>query len=210
MSSEEKTDRTQLSYWLGRAINRILSGDSESVEALCRYEGKVVAIDLINTDTVFYMQILDNGVLISTTCQDKPDVLIKTTPLALLEYVRVASSTDGTASGMMEIRGDIGLAQQILSVFKKLEPDWEEQLAMWTGDTIAHKAGRLLSLSTETFYNLDRSLRQNAAEYLLYETESVVTPGELDGFYQEVDKVRDGTERLRARLEWLQRSLEGR
>jgi ubiquinone biosynthesis protein UbiJ len=84
-----------------------------------------------------------------------------------------------------------------------MEIDWEEHLSRLIGDIAAH---RLVSVFNEVI-NWSTSAASNftadVGEYLQEESRDVVSGPEMEIFFQQVDRLRDDTERLLARTDRL-------
>jgi ubiquinone biosynthesis protein UbiJ len=109
-----------------------------------------------------------------------------------------------------QIRGDAEIANLYREFFAAAAPDPEEELSRLIGDLPAR---RLSQFAQRTFSWLDRARRtaaQNLAEYLQEESRDLIAKPELERFLQEVDELRDATERALARLKILERRLATR
>jgi ubiquinone biosynthesis protein UbiJ len=84
-----------------------------------------------------------------------------------------------------------------------MQIDWEEHLSRLVGDIAAH---RLVSVFNEVINwsaSATSNLTDDVSEYLQEESRDVVSGPEMDIFFQQVDRLRDDTERLLARTDRL-------
>lgn len=189
-------------------VNRLLTLDEESASALAKYSGRSVGIKLVNTGVSFTIAIKPSGVRLTEMAGTDPDVCIRGTPLGLLSYI-LAGKTGGVPnSGGIEISGDVGLAQNVQSIVKNLEFDWEEQLAQWMGDSLAHKAGNIIRRSSVLLDEMNTTIKNDISEYLRYESEMIMDRSEIEDFNVSVDALRNDVERLKLRISRLQ--VEGK
>ena len=94
--------------------------------------GKVVQVELINTtQPVVSLKIEQYGIQVDADYAGTGDVLIRGTPLDLLVYMRSSGDSRAAVTGNMEIKGDLGLAQDFQRLLHRLEIDWEEQQRDW-------------------------------------------------------------------------------
>ena len=194
--------------WLESLFNRLLADDQEHKKSLLKYRGRVLVVEFINTRASYAMNITDYGISLTTEIPVSADVTIKTTPLGLVNYLGAVKRSEPLVSGVMEITGDIALAQGILSVIRDLKVDWEEYLSEWTGDILAHKAGSLMKNSKEVFQYARRSLQNDLVEYLQYESSHLISGSDMQEFNGQIEKLRDDAERLKARIEAIRKTGE--
>lgn len=186
-------------------INRILAMDTESVSALEKYDGRILAIEVTGTRYHFHVTIVDGGIDLSDASTPEPDVTVRGTPSEFMAFLR-GMPEGGSAAATIEIAGDIGLAQELQALVKRLEPDWEEYLSQWLGDTPARKLANLIRESSRYFTDARQTLSADISEYLRYEAEVLPDRTELDEFNAAVDTLRNDAERLRVRIDRLRAS----
>ena len=185
-------------------INRLLSLDRETLDDLGGLSGKVIQLELINTgQPVISLIIRERAIEVDTEYAGTGDVLIRGTPLDLLVYMRSSSDDGSVVTGNMEIRGDLGLAQDFQRLLRRFEFDWEEQAARLVGDTLARKTSNTVTMSTDFLRRLKEKIELDLSEYVLYETEVLLEKEEIEDFNNSVDTLRDDFERLRQRFQKL-------
>lgn len=183
-------------------INRILAMDTETASALQKYSGRTLAVAVTGTRYHFYITIVDEGIAVSDDATLEPDVTVRGTPSEFMAFLR-RMPDGGSAAATIEIAGDIGLAQELQALIRRLEPDWEEYLSGWLGDTPARKLANLARQSARFFAETRRTVNADISEYLRYETEVLPERAELDEFNADVDTLRNDVERLRVRIDRL-------
>lgn len=189
---------------LEHAANRLLELDPEQHAALAALDGKVIRLELAGPGLVLYLLPGAARLELAAECRQPPHVRIRATPAELIGYLAGAAPRPG---GGLEIAGDVGVAERLQAVLKQIDPDWEEELSRWLGDTAARKAGRLLRDTFHWTRRAARSTAQDLNEYLRYETAAVAERADVSAFTAAVDTLRDDVERLRARLERAGRRL---
>lgn len=185
---------------LERLVNRLLSLDREALDELAGLSGKVVQVELINTtQPVVSLKIEQYGIQVDADYAGTGDVLIRGTPLDLLVYMRSSGDSRAAVTGNMEIKGDLGLAQDFQRLLHRLEIDWEEQAARLVGDTLARKASNIARAGVDFLRQLKNKIEMDLSEYALYETEVLPDRDEVEHFNNSVDVLRDDLERLKQR-----------
>jgi len=191
---------------LEQYLNRLLEMDAEVAARLGELSGRVIAVEVSGTALAFRLVPEAGAMRLHADGPRDPDVTIRGRPLELLRHVAARGS--GRGGGHIEIAGDVELAQRLQQILSRLEPDWEEALSQWIGDLPARKlrrgAAALLAFGRE----VRESLPFSTSEYLRYERRVLVDRPAADGFVRAVDDLRDDAERLRARLQILDRRLE--
>ncbi|MGI9228721.1 MAG: ubiquinone biosynthesis accessory factor UbiJ [Gammaproteobacteria bacterium] len=190
-------------------LKRLLQLDPEVAAEIYTLAGSVIQINLQNTAAVFTFMIHADGVEFLGEAADNVTVRISGTPAALLAYAAADRNGHNAIPGDLEIAGDVYIVQQLIASLKKLDLDWEEQLAQLSGDTLARKSAQLLRGGATALKNLRHKLELDMGEYLRFEKEAVADEQELTQFSQTVDALRDDVERLKQRLLRLERQGDG-
>lgn len=188
---------------LENAFNRYLALDPEAPEKLSTFEGRVICIDIRGPGKRVYLSITADRVVFLDTYDAEPDATIIGSPAALIKLGLRRDTAPLFFSGEVEIRGDTRLGRQFKSLLADMDIDWEEQLSRLFGDIAAHR----ISDAFDALRSWGRSAAGNFAddigEYLQEESRDVVSEAEMGMFFQQVDELRDGAERIKARIDRL-------
>jgi ubiquinone biosynthesis protein UbiJ len=190
-------------------LNHYLHLDPEASHRISALTGKVIAVDVLlgphNKTTpriTLYFAPETQGCQVHTTCPGEPDVVIRGTPMSLIN--QLYKNNPGVMVNDFVIEGDLSVGKAFQAVARGMHIDWEEQLAYRVGDLPAHQMGNAArKLHAWTQHSLHR-LIQNTGEYLHYEASDLPPPRNLNEFMDAVDKMRHDTERLEARIQRLQ------
>lgn len=193
------------------AINRLLAADQNSGERLSKLAGRRVRLQLedlaITLDfsfTAYRVEVsLDTATEADTSEVDTPqtDTLISGSMPAL--FAMAMPNEDGRWGGpgsRVKISGDATLARDVERLFSRLDPDWEAGLARFTGDVLGHQLATGLKSFAAGLKSTGDNLQQMATEYLHSEQSPLAQPQEHRSFADEVDRLRDATDRLEARV----------
>lgn len=191
---------------LEHTVNAVLRLDPEGSAALGRFNGKVIAIELVGSPLVLYCLPGPGSLMLLSQYRGNPDTTLSGRPLALLKLV-TGDSRRVLFEGEVKIRGDVELGQQFKQVLDRLQIDWEEAMSRITGDIVAHKAGHFLREVGSWWANSRERISANGAEYLQQEMWVLPTRPEVEQFYREVETLRDDVARLKARLAQLEQQL---
>jgi len=185
-------------------LNKVLELDEDSLSALNQLTGKVISLELLNTDFCVYILPFDKGVQLRSSYEDNVNVKIRGTAPDVLTYMLKTRTKSGDFAGSIEVIGDVGLAQDFQAIMFNLDLDWEEQLSRWFGDTVAHQMARVLKEIGSFGANASDKFQQDVSEYLRFESEMTMHNSEMDEFVHAVDTLRNDTERLKMRINRLE------
>ncbi len=197
------TNSTALNL-VASALNNYLALDPEAPEKLTAFDGKVICIDIKGPNRTIYLLINGNRISVVKTFDAEPDATIIGSPAALFRLGVHRDSAPLFFAGEVEIRGDTRLGRQFKSLLAEMEIDWEEHLSRFVGDIAAHRIAGLFNGLRKWSNTAADNFADDVGEYLQEESRDVVSGAEMGIFYQQVDKLRDDTERLKARIDRLQ------
>jgi ubiquinone biosynthesis protein UbiJ len=191
-----------LSATLDNLLNRGLPRSPRARQLCAQLEGKSVAIEIRD---ITRLRVASSGQTLSVTRDDAPaDATLVGGPLSLLALA--GESPDAVLQrGDVAIGGDAELAQKFRELARLLRPDLEEELSLLLGDVPAHQLGRLARLGLNWSRKAAGTTLANLAEYLGHERADLVPRNEGEQFLRGVDAVREGVDRLGARIELLAR-----
>lgn len=191
-----------LSATLDNLLNRGLPRSPRARQLCAELEGKSVAIEI---RAITRLRVASTGPTLTVTRDDAPaDATLTGGPLSLLALA--GESPDAVLQrGAVAIGGDAELAQKFRELARLLRPDLEEELSLLLGDVPAHQLGRLARLGLNWSRKAASTTLANLAEYLGHERADLVPRNEGEQFLRGVDAVREGVDRLAARIELLAR-----
>lgn len=181
-----------------KIINHYLQSDQKLAKQLDELNKKTVAVELSNTNAVFFISIIDNTIALSSNTETHADVTLTGTPFNLARLL--ISNNNGSMPNTVSINGDIHLAQGLYQLSNQIDLDWENYLSQYIGDVGAHQLGRFVKNAKSWGRRFKESMELNFSEYVTEEKNLVATATELNEFYQQVDDLSMATERLEARI----------
>jgi ubiquinone biosynthesis accessory factor UbiJ len=191
-----------LTATLEKLLNRGLPRSPRARQLTAELEGKSVALLVRDLAEV---SVRSNGQTLNLTRgATLADATVSGGPLSLLAL----SSPKAQAvlqRGDVTISGDAEVAEKFRELAQLLRPDFEEELAMLVGDVPAHQLGRLARFGADLGRRAAETTLTNLAEFLAHERGDLVSRPEGEQFLRGVDQVREGVDRLEARLELLLR-----
>ena len=193
---------------LETALNTALRLDPAAYSRLAKFADKVIAIELQGLDLTLYLLPGPQGISLMSQYPAEPDTVLSGTPLALAKMALGPDASKVLFAGEVTISGDVETGQRFKRLLDELDIDWEEQLSRYSGDLVAHKLGDLVRATASWGQQALKILGEDATEYLQQEGQDLPIPGAVQQFLHEVDRLRDDTARLEARVNRLHQTLK--
>ena len=197
------------SAWLASAeavLNRNIAVSTKAAALVKRLEGSSLQVE-VGITRVRASAL--GGRLALLAGDDSPaDAVISGSAPALMQMLK-AGARDAQMQSSVQIRGDAEIANLYRELFAAARPDLEEELSRWVGDMPARHLS-LLAKSVRTWARrARRTAGENIAEYLQEEGRDLVAKTEAEEFLRSVDVLRDGVDRLEARLKAIEQRVTG-
>jgi ubiquinone biosynthesis protein UbiJ len=186
------------------ALNRYLALDADALQECARQQGRTIALEAELPPWRFCIELIPTGVRVFSDVETAADVSVRGRPATLLRLAwQVGQGESGIPQGL-QIEGDTELLQRFNRTLARVGFDPEELLAAYLGDAAAHRVAQGL----KTFFGWGRrtagTLALDTAEYLREETGDLARAADVADWMDAVDRLRDGVDRLEARLARLQ------
>jgi ubiquinone biosynthesis protein UbiJ len=193
---------------LETALNHALSLDPDTQAKLATLEGRSVQLHLRGVEVALAVTV-EQGRLKVGPAPEASDLRVAATPGSLLSML-FRRHDESMAPGKVEIAGDAELARRLEKLASGFAPDFEEAFARTFGDVIGVPLAKALREGLVHARETASHLSQDSAAWLRDEARMALAPGEVEGFLDDVDALRERTERLEARLARLERQRGSR
>jgi len=190
-------------------INRLLAMDPDAGRRLQALSGRSLEVHLTGLALPLRLDFREAGIalaLVEDGQGPSPDATLRAAPGSLAS---LALSNGRRGGRELEFRGDVGVIHEVRALFSELEIDWEEQLSRVTGDVVAHQVGNAVRGAGDWLRHAGETFLSNAGEYLTEERRSLPAAPEVEAFLADVDRLRQDTDRLQARVRRLRRQAGG-
>jgi ubiquinone biosynthesis protein UbiJ len=191
-----------ISQSLTQILNHAWHQNPPSLSLLKKLAGKVIQLELNHLDLCLTLFPDIPGITILSDYKGEVDVRITGAPFSLLRLLLQEQPLLAN-NPSVSITGEIGTAQQLLELFRELNPDWEEQIAQWWGEMPAHYLTSSFRQVQEYTQDRFNTLQFNLREYLQEEARHLPNPLEMEVFLDAIDTLRDDLERLEQRIQRL-------
>lgn len=192
------------------ALNRLVALDPDTREAIDKLEGRRIGVHLRGPEIAFSIAARNGTLQIEpppNTGDDGSanDFEVNATPGSLLA---LALGRDGDArpAGKVEIAGDAELAHRVQKLARDYKPDFEAAFAAVFGEVAGTAIARALHDAAKRAGEGARHFRDDTVDWLRDEARLTVPHAEMNAFLDDVDGLRERTERLAARI----RHLDGK
>ena len=186
------------------ALNRFLRLEPDVLAQCAELRGRVIGLAVAPLNWQLYIEFLDGGVRVADTVDGEVDVAVAG---ALPDILRMAAAQAGGGSSLprgLQIHGVVMLLNRFREMLVAAEFDPEELLARFMPGHTAHRVATGLQGLFQWGRETVATLGLDTAEYLREETGDLVHREDVDDWMKQVDAVRDGTDRLEARLRRLE------
>ena len=194
-------------------INKVCRLDPELNTKLKPLSGKTIAIELTDWRLTYYFFFESHSenssqvVSIQSDANEKPNVKLSGSSFAFFDMAAQERGGDALFKGEVIFEGEVSTAQAFQNFWLSLELDWEEELAKYTGDIVAHQIGSFARSAQSKFAQLWQTSKLNASEYVKEELVLTPAPEEVEQFYDSIDEVISDVNRLAAKVEQLRNKI---
>lgn len=201
--SAERTPNPVLAA-LGRALqaalNRVLALDPESRAAIARLDGRALTIVLQGTPLAMRLTVAGERLRVGPAFNGDSQLRVAATPGAFLAMLLARGSDGDLPPGKVEIAGDAELARRLERIANGFEPDFDAAFTDVFGDVAGFQIARGVRRALAWGRESAGSFARDTAEYLSEESRDVVSGPEIEQFLDDVDALRERSDRLEARI----------
>lgn len=189
----------------GRALElvfeRLLDLDPETRAGLGPLEGRRIELTLDAPALALAVTVQSGRLRVGPVdASGEPDLGLRATLGGLLSQLPFARASNAPPVGKLRVNGDADLARTLQRLAEGFDPDWDKPFADTLGPLLGPQVARVLREGLRGGRRLAAGLARDAAEFVTEESRDVVAKAELEAFYDDVDALRDRSERLAARI----------
>ncbi len=196
-------------HTLKRVLNQALALDPQTRQRLQALEGRMLQLHLAGPELTLVIAV-EEGLIDIRPAEQDSDLRISATPGSLLAMAlrRFGAGADEAAvGGKVDIAGDAELARRLERLMSQYSADTEAALSERFGNVIGVPLARAMERAREALQRHGRHTVEDGAAWLREESRLGIAPGEMEQFLDQVDLLRERSERFEARYERLRRQL---
>ena len=189
---------------LESAINRAVALDPETRERLARLDGRRIGVELRPVNLALALTVDGDRLRVGPHWENTRDLNLRASPASLLAFALRRGDDSVMPPGKVDISGDAELARQIEKLLRDFRPDVEEAFTAVFGDVIGVPIARAFANALAWARESANALALDAVEFVRDDTRDAVSVPEAEQFFDDVDTLRERTDRLDARIKRLQ------
>jgi ubiquinone biosynthesis protein UbiJ len=194
---------------LEAALNRALDLDDETRARLPALEGRRIGVELRGFNLALAVTVREGRLRVGPHWEAPGDLNLRASPVSLLAMALRRDDDSVVPPGKVDISGDAELARRMEKLLRDFRPDIEEAFARAFGDVLGVPLARALGHAFDWSRETARALAQDTAEFLRDERRDLVAGAEMEQFLDDVDALRERSDRLDARVQRLLRRARG-
>jgi len=185
-------------------VEQILNGhvqeSTAALDMLSSLHGKSLGVEVRGPGVTIVVSAENEKLRLEFAGESSATATVSGTPLALLASLR-GDALSGFKDSGITISGNAEVAEDFSTLLRLARPDLEEQLSHLAGDVVAHRIGGTVRNARAWSKQAVSALGMNTTEYLQEESRQVPTRVEVEGFFAEIERLRDAAERVAARVD---------
>lgn len=186
---------------LTRLLNHLINQNIWAKEQLQPFGGRTVQFNIPPMSAT--LTVLEDGGLAMAGESASPDASVS---IPLPVAIRLLANDD-SATALATLEGDTELAAALAKVLRGITWEYEEDLSRVIGDIPAHQVAEFGRKAANEIKSQSINLAQMLSEYWQEEQPMIAKKRHVDIFNQEVDTLREDTERLEKRIEKLSEKI---
>lgn len=187
------------------ALNTVLAFDAASKSRLHRLDGNTLAVQVTQPDITVYVKVRGGRVQLASIHEGPETARLRGSATALAGLLLRSGPVESLHAHGIELRGDTAFVQQLQTLLRDLDIDWEYQLSRVLGDIPTQAFADGVRSAGAQLRKTGARVRDNVEEYLHEESGLVPDANALEAFYREIEELKLRAERLEARVARLRR-----
>ena len=203
MDEETRTPNPLLSRLgaaLEFAINRAVALDAGTREKIAKLDGRRIGVELKPLELALAITVDRDRLRVGPHWERERHLNLRASPASLLAFAMRGSDDSVLPPGKVDISGDAELARQFEKIMRDFHPDFEEAFAQTFGDIRGVPIARVVSSAFAWTRDSAKSFALDAAEFVRDESRDAVAAAEAEQFFDDVDNLRERSDRLDARI----------
>lgn len=186
-------------------INNLLKDDASAKEKLNKLNGKSFAVQLTNLSIQLKLSVNNHKLMLSNN-MESADCKVITTSDQLKQLSDASQLTKLIKQDKLELEGDLAIAQAFSGLLMDNDINWQNALAKYVGDGMAHRIVEKAENLATLFRNKSTDANYTMSSLLTDELKVAPTEQEVSLFSNQVDALSAQVDRLSAQLTQLRKA----
>ncbi|XQW85216.1 ubiquinone biosynthesis accessory factor UbiJ [Thalassotalea piscium] len=195
-----------LSMALEYIINQALTINKANNKALQTLEDKTLVLHLLELNFPLCFTCHQETFLV-TGNTNAADCTISTSLSALKKIKENHALTQAIKDDLLDIDGDLKVAQLFIAVAESIDIDWKSELAKHIGDIPTYKLEQFGHTISDKVKFASKQIKADMSEWLVHEKKLLVTTSECQHFIQQVDCMNEQMQNLIQRIDNIEQKL---
>ena len=183
------------------ALNRALALDPASQERIQGWHGRKIAFKLARPEIALQVTVNNGKLTVGKVDADiEHDLEVDSDLTGLFNQSPLMRDAGNKLKGRLRISGDAELAREMQHLMANFEPDMQLPFVKLFGDVVGVQVAQGVKGVADHLKGAGKEFAQVSALYLTEESRDVVAKAEIERFNDEVDGLRNGVERIAARI----------
>jgi Uncharacterized protein conserved in bacteria len=199
--TQDPTLATAMAMSLEAAINAALTYDPGTRTKLRALAGKHLNIHTSQPALFLQLSVAEDQLQLSAHPELEATTTLEGKLLSVIGLV--FSSNSSLANSGVTVSGQVGLLEQYQYIFNDVDIDWEDALSSVIGDLPAHQLALAGNAALDWFRSRSQRAPRFINEFLTEELRAIPAQTELNNYSEAVDRIRQQTDRLEAKINHL-------
>ena len=186
-------------------INNLLKEDASAKEKLIKLNGKSFSVQLSNLSIQLKLSVINDKLLLSNNIEGA-DCKVVTSTEHLKQLSDASQLTKLIKEDKLELEGDLAIAQAFSALFMDNDINWQNALAKYVGDGMAHRILEKAENLAKLFKNKSTDANYTLSTLMTDELKVAPTEQEVANFSNQVDDLAANVDRLSAKLTQLRKA----
>lgn len=191
-----------------KLIAKALEYDPASRFALAALAPQVLAVKLTAPQCTIFVAPCNEGVRLLGYYEAEATTEIQGSLAALLSLAK--SERLNLKDSGVQIKGSTSFLAELQNILKNLDIDWEEILSHMFGDIAGHQSAGFIRNNMSWAKDRAQNIQRLTSEFITEELRLLPSKPELEFFYEQVDELAIGVDRIEARIQQVMEKFLGR
>lgn len=186
-------------------LNNLLKQDASAQDKMTKLDGKSFSVQLTNLSIQLKLSVRNDKLYLSNNLEGS-DCKVITSTDQLKQLSDASQLTKLIREEKLELEGDLAIAQGFSSLLMDNDIDWQNALAKYIGDGMAHRVVEKIESLSRLFRTKSTDANYTVSSLMTDELKVAPTAAEVADFSLQVDEISAQVDRLHSQLTQLRKA----